>query len=206
MWRPHTKFDTFASSLGTQAELVGQRTAGKGHEERFPTPRLSDRCRLRMRSLAVDDRRQGLLGQVLIGCSPTGCLLHPIGRTGPPRHRGGPVRFEITEQTRSALGDWLAAFDARRGGYFFPSLQPSSCRRTRIVQTSLSFNGRFWPVTRPLFQGARCREGTGFSAVMVVSDKADPFHLSAGSPSTGQPAYSGKALMRQFQRKLGSDT
>jgi hypothetical protein len=28
----------------------------------------------------------------------------------------------------------------------------------------------------------------GFSAVMVVSDDADPFHLSAGSPSTGQPA------------------
>jgi hypothetical protein len=35
-----------------------------------------------------------------------------------------------------------------------------------------------------------------FSAVMVVSDGADPFHLSAGSPSTGQPAYSEKALTR----------
>ena len=29
----------------------------------------------------------------------------------------------------------------------------------------------------------------GFSEVMVVSGEADPCHLSAGSPSTGQSAY-----------------
>jgi integrase len=34
---------------------------------------------------------------------------------------GRPVQFEITEQTRSAIGEWLAAFDARRGRYVFPS-------------------------------------------------------------------------------------
>src|SRR5271169_5931790 len=43
----------------------------------------------------------------------------------------------------------------------------------------------------------------GFSAVMVVSGEADPSHLSAGSPSTGQPAYSEKALMRRLQTFLG---
>jgi integrase len=32
-----------------------------------------------------------------------------------------PVKFEITEQTRSAIGEWLAAFDARRSRYLFPS-------------------------------------------------------------------------------------
>jgi hypothetical protein len=35
---------------------------------------------------------------------------------------------------------------------------------------------------------------------MVVSDEADPFHRSAGSPSTGQPAYSETALMSLSDR------
>ena len=34
---------------------------------------------------------------------------------------GRPVQFEITEQARSAIGEWLAAFDTRRGRYLFPS-------------------------------------------------------------------------------------
>jgi hypothetical protein len=41
----------------------------------------------------------------------------------------------------------------------------------------------------------------GFSMVMLVSGEADPFHLSAVSPSTGQPAYFEEALMRR-QRTL----
>jgi hypothetical protein len=53
-----------------------------------------------------------------------------------------------------------------------------------MVQTSFGFSGRFWPVMRPLFQGVRGREGKGLSVVMVVSDEADPFRLSVGSPST----------------------
>jgi site-specific recombinase XerC len=32
-----------------------------------------------------------------------------------------PVQFEITEQTRSALGEWLSSAAARRGKYLFPS-------------------------------------------------------------------------------------
>jgi hypothetical protein len=31
--------------------------------------------------------------------------------------KGWPVQFEITEQARSAIGEWLAAFDTRRGRY-----------------------------------------------------------------------------------------
>jgi hypothetical protein len=53
-----------------------------------------------------------------------------------------------------------------------------------MVQTSFGFSGRFWPIRRPLFQGARGRAGIVFSVVIVVSD-ADPFHLSARSASTG---------------------
>jgi len=49
---------------------------------------------------------------------------------------------------------------------------------------SFGFSGRFWPISRPLFQGARRQRGKGFSVVIVVSD-VGPVHLSAGSPSTG---------------------
>jgi hypothetical protein len=62
--------------------------------------------------------------------------------------------------------------------------RPSICSRTRIVQTSFGFSGRFWPIRRPLFQGTRWRVGAQFSVANVVSD-ADPFHLSARSASTG---------------------
>jgi hypothetical protein len=31
---------------------------------------------------------------------------------------GRPVQFEITEHARSAIGDWLAAFDTHRGRLF----------------------------------------------------------------------------------------
>ena len=34
---------------------------------------------------------------------------------------GRPVQFEITEQARSAIGDWLAAFDTHRSRDLFPS-------------------------------------------------------------------------------------
>ena len=34
---------------------------------------------------------------------------------------GRPVQFEITEQTRSSIRDWLLEVDLRRGRYLFPS-------------------------------------------------------------------------------------
>ena len=34
---------------------------------------------------------------------------------------GRPVRFEVTEQTRAAVGEWLAALDARESRYLPPS-------------------------------------------------------------------------------------
>ena len=34
---------------------------------------------------------------------------------------GRPVQFEITEQTRASIQDWLPSVDARKGQYLFPS-------------------------------------------------------------------------------------
>jgi integrase len=34
---------------------------------------------------------------------------------------GRPVQFEITEQTRASIQDWLSKVDARSGRYLFPS-------------------------------------------------------------------------------------
>ena len=53
-----------------------------------------------------------------------------------------------------------------------------------MVQTSLGFSGRFWPISRPLFQGARRQGETGFPVVMVVSDSG-PVH---SAPDRCRPA------------------
>ncbi len=34
---------------------------------------------------------------------------------------GRPVQFEITEQTRAAVGEWLAGLGDGKGRYLFPS-------------------------------------------------------------------------------------
>jgi integrase len=53
---------------------------------------------------------------------------------------GRPVQFEITEQTRSSIRDWLSEADLRNGRYLFPSrfhAQPhlSTRQYARIVHT-----------------------------------------------------------------------
>src|SRR5271169_2102631 len=51
---------------------------------------------------------------------------------------GRPVQFEITEQTRAAIQDWLPEIDSRRERYLFPSrvraLHLSTRQYARIVQ------------------------------------------------------------------------
>jgi hypothetical protein len=65
-----------------------------------------------------------------------------------------------------------------------------------MVQTSFGFNGRFWPIRRALFHGSRRRGGErDFSALTVVSFEAYPFHLSAGSASTGSNSLPGKVAV-----------
>jgi len=76
---------------------------------------------LRCSILAIDSK--------LRGCDLVRVKIDDVCAGGRVRDRatviqkktGRPVQFEITEQTRSAIGEWLAAFDARRGRNLFPS-------------------------------------------------------------------------------------
>ena len=76
---------------------------------------------LAMFNLAIDSK--------LRGCDLVRLRVDDVFAGGKVRDRatviqqktGRPVQFEITEQARSAIGDWLAAFDTLRGGYLFPS-------------------------------------------------------------------------------------
>ena len=76
---------------------------------------------LRCSILAIDSK--------LRGCDLVRVKIDDVCAGGRVRDRatviqkktGRPVQFEITEQTRSAIGEWLAAFDAHRGRYLFPS-------------------------------------------------------------------------------------
>ena len=76
---------------------------------------------LAMFNLAVDSK--------LRGCDLVRLKIDDVSAGGRVRDRatviqkktGRPVQFEITEQTRVAVGEWLAAVDAREGRYLFPS-------------------------------------------------------------------------------------
>ena len=76
---------------------------------------------LAMFNLAIDSKRRG--------CDLVRVRIDDVCAGGRVRDRatviqkktGRPVQFEVTEQTRSAIGEWLAAFDAHRGRYMFPS-------------------------------------------------------------------------------------
>jgi integrase len=83
---------------------------------------LEERCRdLALFNLAIDSK--------LRGCDLVRLRLDDVSAGGRVRDRatviqqktGRPVQFEITEQTRVAVGEWLAAVDAREGRYLFPS-------------------------------------------------------------------------------------
>jgi len=121
-------------------------------------------------------------GQPLADCPAR--LLGDLERALPPASTSS-----ILSRTRSQP---LSLLSMARLNIARSRRRPSSWRRTRMVQTSFGFSGRFWPISRPLFQGARWREGVGVSVVMVVSE-ADPFHLSAGSSWPGRIPYLGRA-------------
>ena len=93
---------------------------------------------LAMFNLAVDSK--------LRGCDLVRLKIDDVSAGGRVRDRatviqkktGRPVQFEITEQTRSAIGDWLSGFNGIRGQYLFPSrfrnkLHLSTRQYARIV-------------------------------------------------------------------------
>ena len=76
---------------------------------------------LAMFNLAVDSK--------LRGCDLVRLKIEDESAGGRVRDRatviqkktGRPVQFEITEQTRVTVGEWLATVDPREGRYLFPS-------------------------------------------------------------------------------------
>jgi integrase len=76
---------------------------------------------LAMFNLAIDSK--------LRGCDLVRLRVDDVRAAGRVRDRatvtqkktGRPVQFEITEQTRTAIAEWLAAVGSRRGAYLFPS-------------------------------------------------------------------------------------
>src|SRR6516162_3327659 len=76
---------------------------------------------LAMFNLAIDSK--------LRGCDLVRLKIDDVSAGGGVRDRatviqkktGRPVQFEITEQTRVAVGEWLAALDVHKGRYLFPS-------------------------------------------------------------------------------------
>jgi integrase len=83
---------------------------------------LQDRKRdLALFNLAIDSK--------LRGCDLVRLLVDDVCAGGRARDRGiviqkktrRPVQFEITEQTRASIHDWLSKVELRNGRYLFPS-------------------------------------------------------------------------------------
>ena len=107
-----------------KARLIGQKRPLKPKDVWTIRVRLQLEGRKRdlaMFNLAVDSK--------LRGCDLVRLKIDDVSAGGRVRDRatviqkktGRPVQFEITEQTRVAIGEWLAAVDAREGRYLFPS-------------------------------------------------------------------------------------
>jgi site-specific recombinase XerC len=124
-----------------KGRLIGQKRPLKPKDVWTVRVRLQLEGRKRdlaMFNLAIDSK--------LRGCDLIRVRIDDVCAGGRVRDRatvvqkktGRPVQFEITEQTRSAIGEWLAAFDAHRSRYLFPSrfrLRPhlSTRQYARIV-------------------------------------------------------------------------
>ena len=104
--------------------LIGQKRPLKPKDVWTIRVRLqleSRKTDLAMFNLAIDSK--------LRGCDLVRLKIDDVSAGGRVRDRatviqkktGRPVQFEITEQTRVAVGEWLAAVDAREGRYLFPS-------------------------------------------------------------------------------------
>jgi integrase len=107
-----------------QGRLMGQKPPLKLREVWAIRTRLQLRDQLRdlaMFDLAIDSK--------LRGCDLVALRVDDVELSGHVRPRatvlqrktGRPVQFEITEQTRSAVQDWIARAGLKSGAYLFPS-------------------------------------------------------------------------------------
>jgi integrase len=107
-----------------KGRLIGQKRPLKPKDVRTIRVRLQLEGRKRdlaMFNLAVDSKLRGCdLVRLKIDDVSTGARVRDRA-TVIQKKTSRPVQFEITEQTRAAIGEWLAAVDAREGRYLFPS-------------------------------------------------------------------------------------
>jgi integrase len=107
-----------------KGRLIGQKRALKPKDVWTIRVRLQMEERRRdlaMFNLAIDSK--------LRGCDLVRLRIDDVFLGGRVRDRatviqkktGRPVQFEITEQTRIAIGDWLTVRDTRPGRHLFPS-------------------------------------------------------------------------------------
>jgi integrase len=120
-----------------KGRLIGQKHPLKPKEVWAIRVRLqfeTRSCDLVLFNLAIDSK--------LRGCDLVRLRVDDVCVGGQVRDRatliqqktGGPVQFEITEQTRAAIRDWLASAQLGNGQYLFPSRLSSQPRHyTRIV-------------------------------------------------------------------------
>jgi integrase len=137
----------FAKTPWNKGRLVGQKRPLKPKEVWAIRIRLQLEGRRRdlaFFNLAIDSK--------LRGCDLVSLRVDDVCVGGRVRDRatviqkktGRPVQFEITEQTRSAVRDWLFEADLRAGRYLFPSrfrAQPhlSTRQYARIVHSWVAF-------------------------------------------------------------------
>jgi hypothetical protein len=107
-----------------RGRLIGQKRPLKPKDVWTIRVRLQMEGRRRdlaMFNLAIDSK--------LRGCDLVRLRIDDVFAGGRVRDRatviqkktGRPVQFEITEQTRAAIGEWLTVLDARNSRYLFPS-------------------------------------------------------------------------------------
>jgi len=139
--------------------------------------------------LPLADEAPGLLGELELH-RPAGLLLnHGRSNTNPP------AGAQIVDLRPNKVAAPKLAVDGEIEHRKI-ALEVLQLGRTRMVQTSFGFNGRFGPIRRPLFQGSRRRGSErDFSLLTVVSFGADPFHLSSTSPSTSSNSLRAKGAV-----------
>ena len=119
-------FVGFAKAPWNKGRLIGQKRPLK----------LKDVWAIRVRlQLQLEDRKRDLalfnlaIDSKLRGCDLVSLKIEDVCAGGRVRERatviqlktGRPVQFEITEQTRSSIRDWLSEADLRSRRYLFPS-------------------------------------------------------------------------------------
>jgi len=123
----HTTIPTFvgyAKAPWNKGRLIGQKRPLKPKDVWAIRVRLQLEGRKRdlaLFNLAIDSK--------LRGCDLVSLKIDDVCAAGRARERatvtqqktGRPVQFEITEQTRSSIRDWLSEGDRRIGRYLFPS-------------------------------------------------------------------------------------